>query len=120
MVIVVIVCPSFKFNRALKESDDSVAKHGKVCFRTSFQVTQISDPGPETESDWHFIFGGKRSTELFNWKTGQRCYLPNEPPIRMQHPSGVLFNRETPAACCAKQCMVFNRTTLNWTMVKTS
>jgi hypothetical protein len=48
-----------------------------------------------TESDWHMIIGGKNnedlsSVELFNWRTGQQCWL-KDIPIKVRIHAGTVF-----------------------------
>ncbi len=84
----------------------------------------IADP------DWHLIFGGFSydldltadipvdSVELYNWKNGQQCQLPNlNYPVYAQ-PSVVMNG--TPAYCGGLsnqelvQCWIFDKVTKTW------
>ena len=68
-------------------------------------------------SNWHLIFGGKETVELYDLQTNTGCVLPENPPYLMRRPSGVLFGGNTPAACYQNDCMSFSRTNKNWTTV---
>ena len=68
-------------------------------------------------SNWHLIFGGKETAELYDIQTNTGCVLPENPPYLMRRPSGVLFGGNTPAACYLKDCLAFSRTNKKWTNV---
>ena len=93
-------------------------------FKSKTLFHQISEP------EWHMIVGGYKkfpnkepltSVELFNWKTGEQCYLEELPfPVRGHsgtvldgepHICGGTFNETTQPT---KRCYKFNKEGFVW------
>ena len=87
-------------------------------------VSEITDP------PWHLIVGGYsylttslKSVELYNWKTGEQCELPDL-PYEISYHTGVTFEG-TPAFCGGgysqtadeRRCYKFEKSSLTWTQV---
>ena len=80
-----------------------------------------------TEFSWHIIFGGNGlyetldSVELFNWKTGEQCFL-KELPFRIAAHTGAVMD-DVPVFCggftteSEAKCFKLNKTSQYWNQV---